>query len=187
MGELSARFAELMARLAKNDAELYRAIGDQNATVRQLVDDLAPVDSRPDGIPAVATPSAASLSPVGLPSPSLATVGLLPLEACDLKALKARFGRAAEAQAWLESQLGPAPKKPTWAVIAQTCRDGVWPASSRSRAATTPGGLTASELEDRLQALEQRLLRHLESRLDRMEALVCRLVVAMESLERPSP
>ncbi|MBM5816393.1 MAG: hypothetical protein FJ083_07345 [Cyanobacteria bacterium K_Offshore_surface_m2_239] len=181
-----------MARLAKSDAELYRAIGDQNATVRELVDDLAPVNCGSDGIPAVATssattPSAASLAPVGLPSPSLAPVGLLPREACDLKALKARFGRAAEAQAWLESQLGPAPKKPTWAVIAQTCRDGVWPASARSRAATRPGGLTARELEDRLQALEQRLLRHLESRLDRMEALVCRLVVAMESPERPSP
>jgi hypothetical protein len=180
MGELSARFAELMARLAKSDAELYRAIGDQNATVRRLIDDLAPVDPRPDE-----SPGAANLPPVGLPSASLATIGRLPPEACDLKALKARFGRAADAQAWVESQLGPAPKKPTWAVIAQACRDGAWPAPSRSRAATAKG-LTAIELEDRLQALEQRLSRHLESRLDRMEVLLCRMVVAMESLERSS-
>lgn len=140
MGELSDRFAELMARLSKSDADLFRAIGAQNASVRQLVDDHAP--------------AAAALPPAGL----------LPPEACDLKALKARFGKLPEAQAWLEERIGPAPKKPTWAVIVQTCRTGAWPVSATGRA-SAPKSLTSTELEERLTALERRL----EQRFDRLE------------------
>jgi len=44
MGELSDRFADLMARMAKSDADLFRTIGEQNASVRQMVDDLAPTE-----------------------------------------------------------------------------------------------------------------------------------------------
>ena len=40
MAELSERFAELMARLSKSDAELFRTLGEQNASVRQMVEDL---------------------------------------------------------------------------------------------------------------------------------------------------
>ena len=65
MGELSDRFAELMARLAKSDAELFRTVGAQNANIRQLVDDLAPAPT---------------------PAALLASAGLLPPEACELKA-----------------------------------------------------------------------------------------------------
>ena len=44
MGGLSDRFAELMARMANSDADLYRTFGEQNTSVRQLVDDLVPRD-----------------------------------------------------------------------------------------------------------------------------------------------
>ena len=40
MAELSDRFAALMARMARSDAEMFRTIGEQNASVRQLVDEL---------------------------------------------------------------------------------------------------------------------------------------------------
>lgn len=167
MGELSDRFAELMARLAKSDADLFRTIGAQNASVRQLVDNLAPAE----------TPSpAAVLSPAAAPSPvALAPAALLPPEACDLKALRARFGKLAEAQAWLEDQIGPAPKKPTWAVIAQTCRSGAWPVSV-SRRVAVPKSLTSAELEERLASLEQRL----EHRFNRLEGLLTLLAKALE-------
>lgn len=153
MGELSDRFAELMARLAKSDADLFRTIGAQNASVRQLADDLAPA------------PAAAALTPAGL----------LPPDACDLKALKARFGKLPEAQAWLEERIGPAPKKPTWAVIVQTCRTGAWPVSATGRA-SAPKSLTSVELEERLTALERRL----EQRFDRLEGLLSLLATALE-------
>lgn len=153
MGELSDRFAELMARLAKSDADLFRTIGAQNASVRQLADDLAPAQA------------AAALTPAGL----------LPPDACDLKALKARFGKLPEAQAWLEERIGPAPKKPTWAVIVQTCRTGAWPVSATGRA-SAPKSLTTVELEERLTALERRL----EQRFDRLEGLLSLLAAALE-------
>lgn len=153
MGELSDRFATLMARMAKSDAELFRTIGEQNASVRQMVDELATSE------PAAAPTSAADALPAA---------ALLPPEQCELKALKARFGKLPEAQSWLESQIGKAPKKPTWAVVEQTCRLGAWPvASSRSK---TPAAkaLTAPQLEEQLSQLEQRL----EQRLQTMEAML---------------
>lgn len=160
MGELSERFAELMARLARSDAELFRAIGAQNAHVRQLVDDLAPA----------APESPAALAPAA---------GLLPADACELKALKVRFGKLAEAQAWLEARIGPAPKKPTWAVIAQTCRGGAWPTPAR-RAAVAPKVLSPVELEERLTALEQRLRQHQDERFNRLEGLLTELITVLE-------
>lgn len=186
MGELSDRFAALMARLAKTDADLYRAIGAQNASVRLLVDDLAAVvPESADSAEAARLPATATLSAIADPSlASLAPAGLLPPEACELKALKARFGRLAEAQSWLESQLGPAPKKPTWAVIVDTCRGGAWPAPAR-RSAAAAKGLSAAELDARLSDLEQRLQQHLEERFQRLEALLSRVVSALEPLERP--
>ncbi|MFN9659005.1 MAG: hypothetical protein ACK6BC_01275 [Cyanobacteriota bacterium] len=165
MGELSDRFGELMARLAKGDADIYRTIGAQNARVRQLVDEHAP--AAPEAPLPPASPRAAAALP---------PAGLLPPDACELKALKARFGKLAEAQAWLEEQIGQAPKKPTWDVIVQTCRAGAWPVSA-SRGATVSKGLTALELEQRLSALEQRL----EQRFNRLEGLLTVLVAALEA------
>jgi hypothetical protein len=213
MGELSDRFAAVMARLAQTDADLYRAIGAQNASMRLLVDDLAAAvpesaesgaaasSPAPTTLPAIAGPSLsgpslAALPPVvlrsGAPQPAalrlqpaalqpgaLQPAALLPPEACELKALKARFGKLAEAQSWLESQLGPAPKKPTWAVIADTCRGGAWPPSAR-RAAAAAKGLTAADLDARLSALEQRLRQHAEQRFQRLEAMLSRVVSALE-------
>jgi hypothetical protein len=169
MGELSDRFAQLMARLAKSDADLFRAIGAQNASIRHLVDDFAPATT--PAMTAAMTPAAV-----------LAPAGLLPPEACELKALKTRFGKLADAQAWLEERIGPAPKKPTWAVIAQTCRGGAWPESANRRAAA-PKPLTALDLEERLTALEQRLERQLEQRFSRLEALLAVLATTLDGGE----
>ena len=161
MGELSDRFAELMARMAKSDAELFRTIGEQNASVRQIANDLVAVPEA--GVKADAT--AACLAPAGL----------LPAEQCDQKALKARFGKVAEAQAWVESQIGKAPKKPTWLVIEQTCRSGSWPlVAGRTTAASK--GISSEQLDERLTALETKLTQ----RFDRLEALLLLLAEAKQ-------
>ena len=157
MGELSDRFAELMARMAKSDADLYRTIGDQNASVRQMVDDLVPPDET----------TSASTKAV------LAASALLPAEECALPALKKRFGKVAEAQAWIEEQIGKAPKKPTWAVIEATCQSGSWPVKAVS-SKTRPKAITEEVLRAQLQSLEQRL----EQRLDRLEAMLSLLAQA---------
>ena len=157
MGELSDRFAELMARMAKSDADLYRTIGEQNASVRQMVDDLVPPDD------ATTAPAKAAL----------ATSSLLPAEECALPALKKRFGKVAEAQAWIEEQIGKAPKKPTWAVIEATCQSGSWPVKAVS-SKTRPKAITEEVLRAQLQSLEQRL----EQRLDRLEAMLSLLAQA---------
>lgn len=177
MGELSDRFADLMARLAKSDAELFRALGEQNATVRRLVDDLAPVDAR-------STDALPSSPPSSAPA-SLANAGLLSPEACELPALKARFGKVATARAWLERQIGPAPKTPTWAVIAQTCRTGAWPVSPGRRVAPS-NALSSRDLDERLLGLEQRMGRLLDQRFNRLEHLLAGLVATLETLP-PSP
>jgi hypothetical protein len=161
MGELSDRFAELMARMAKSDAELFRTIGEQNASVRQIANDLVAVPEA--GVKADAT--AACLAPAGL----------LPAEQCDQKALKARFGKVAEAQAWVESQIGKAPKKPTWLVIEQTCRCGAWPlVAGRTTAASK--GISSEQLDERLTALETKLTQ----RFDRLEAMLLLLAEAKQ-------
>ena len=126
MAELSERFAELMARLAKSDAELFRTLGEQNASVRQLVDDLT-----------VAAAPTADGSTESSQAPALAAQTLLPPAECTLAALKTRFRRIADAQAWAEERLGPAPKKPTWAVLEHTFRSGVWPVAASKRSASS--------------------------------------------------
>ena len=42
MGDLSDRFGALMARMAKGDAELFRTVAEQNAAIRELVEEGAP-------------------------------------------------------------------------------------------------------------------------------------------------
>lgn len=162
MGELSDRFADLMARMAKTDAELFRTLGQQNANVRQIVDELTVA---PDGLRA----QTAAI-------PGLAPAALLPAEECEAKALKARFRTIPTAQTWLEERLGPAPKKPTWAIIEQTFRTGAWPASATPAKRSVAPALTANALEERLGALEQRL----DQRLLQMEhwlALIAEAVI----------
>ena len=159
MGELSDRFAELMARMAKSDAELYRTIGEQNASVRQMVDDLVPPDD------ATAAPANAAL----------AASALLPAEECSLPALKKRFGKVAEAQAWIETQIGEAPKKPTWAVIEATCRSGAWPVKAAASPKSRSKGLSETRFEQGLKALEDRL----DQRLQRIEWMLALLAKAL--------
>lgn len=165
MGELSDRFADLMARMAKSDADLFRTIGEQNASVRQMVDDLAPTEE------AIATHSA---------NAALAPAALLPPEDCTQKALKTRFGKVADAQSWIESQIGKAPKKATWLVIEQTCRSGSWPAAAKREAASAKG-LSPEQLEERLSALEA----NLSQRFDRLERLLLLLAEAKQPSGRP--
>ena len=163
MAELSERFAELMARLSKSDAELFRTLGEQNASVRQMVEDL--------------TGPAAAAAGMNQPlTPALAPQALLAQEACSLPALKARFRRVAAAQSWAEERLGPAPKKPTWAELEQTFRTGAWPVKAGNRGASG-AGLQAAQLEQRLlqrmDLMEQRCLQRIES----LEQLIRSLLV----------
>ena len=164
MGELSDRFAELMARMAKSDAELFRTIGEQNASVRQMVDDLAPM---PEAMPAEGS------------TPTLAAGSLLPTEQCSQQSLKLRFSKIVEAQAWIESQIGPGPKKlSTWAAVEKTIRKGAWTAPATKAAAATKG-IRPEQLEERLATLEAKL----SKRFDRLESL---LLLLAESSERQS-
>lgn len=163
MAELSERFAELMARLSKSDAELFRTLGEQNASVRQMVEDLTGPAAAAAGTDAPAT---AALAPQALLAP----------EACSLPALKARFRRVADAQAWAEERLGPAPKKPTWAELEQTFCTGAWPVKTSKRGASGVG-LQAAQLEQRLlqrmDLMEQRCLHRIED----LEQLIRSLLV----------
>ena len=163
MAELSERFAELMARLSKSDAELFRTLGEQNASVRQMVEDL--------------TGPAAAAAGINQPlTPALAPQALIAPEACSLPALKVRFRRVADAQAWAEDRLGPAPKKPTWAELEQTFRTGAWPVKADKRGASG-AGLQAAQLEQRLlqrmDLMEQRCLQRIEG----LEQLIRSLLV----------
>jgi hypothetical protein len=163
MAELSERFAELMARLSKSDAELFRTLGEQNASVRQMVEDLT-------------GPAAAAAGMNQPPTPALAPQALLAPEVCSLPALKARFRRVADAQAWAEERLGPAPRKPTWAELEQTFRTGSWPVKTGKRGASG-AGLQAAQLEQRLlqrmDLMEQRCFQRIEG----LEQLIRSLLV----------
>jgi hypothetical protein len=155
MGELSDRFAELMARMAKTDAELFRTISEQNTSIRQMVDDLVPANEDHGG---------------GGRTAALTPAALLPPEQCGQKALRVRFGRVIEAQNWVESQIGKAPKKATWLVIEQTCRTGAWPAAG-AKASAASKEITTEQLDQRLRALETALT-HRFDRLEQMLLLI---------------
>ncbi|MCP9826980.1 hypothetical protein KBZ19_00550 [Synechococcus sp. L2F] len=152
MGELSDRFGELMARMAKGDAELFRTVGEQNAAIRQLVEEVAPAE--------LATElGTAALN--GAPHP------LLPRDQCTQAALKTRFRTAAAAHAYLESALGPAPtKKKNWDHLSTVFESGAWPApaSALARSGAARGGVG----EEALEQLEKRLM----LRIDQLEERV---------------
>jgi hypothetical protein len=156
MGELSERFGELMARMAKGDAELFRTVGEQNAAIRELVDQVTPPE--PSG-----AREAAALNPASQP--------LLPQQQCHPKALKSRFGSAAAAHAHLETILGPAPtKKKTWEYLCCVFESGAWPAPPRAlaRSAAGPNGASAEALAQ----LEARLLQRIDQLENRMIAVL---------------
>jgi hypothetical protein len=152
MGELSDRFGELMARMAKGDAELFRTVGEQNAAIRQLVEEVTPE-----------VPSGAKEAPALNAGPQ----SLLPKDQCASTALKARFGSAAAAHVYLEAALGPAPtKKKTWDYLSTVFENGAWP--TRARALARSGPQPGSVNEEALAQLEARLLR----RIDQLEERV---------------
>ena len=152
MGELSDRFGELMARMAKSDAELFRTVGEQNAAIRQMVEEVTP--EGPSGV--LEAPAL-----TGGPHP------LLPKDQCTPTALKARFGSAAAAHVYLEAALGPAPtKKKTWDYLSNVFESGAWP--TRARALTRSGPDLSAVNEEALAQLETRLLR----RIDQLEERV---------------
>lgn len=166
MGELSDRFADLMARMAKSDADLFRTVGQQNAHLREMVDELVPISEE-----TLTADNSAALMPSGL----------LAADECDQKSLKARFGKVAEAQSWIESQIGKAPKKPTWLMIEQTCRTGAWPVTTK-KAPTASKVLTPQQLDDRLKALEDRLTQ----RFERLEQILMLMVESRAMPDRAS-
>ena len=160
MGDLSNRFGALMARMAKGDAELFRTVGEQNAAIRELVEEVAP------GLPAE-TKTAAALQ--AAPQP------LLPPEQCHPKALKARFGSAAAAYTHLETILGPAPsKKKTWDFLCSVFASGSWPAAAQTlaRPAAGRGGRADARGEEALAQLETRLLQRIDQLEDRLIAVL---------------
>lgn len=160
MGELSDRFGELMARMAKGDADLFRTVGQQNAAIRQLVEEVAPVESQ-GALKAMALG--------GVPQP------LLPADQCHPAALKARFRTAAAAHAHLEATLGPAPtKKKTWDHLSTVFESGAWPAPSR--ALSRSGGGRGGVSEEALAQSEARLLRRIDQLEERMISLLERLL-----------
>lgn len=166
MGDLSDRFAALMARMAKGDAELFRTVGEQNAAIRELVEELAPA------LPAE-TNTAAALQ--AAPQP------LLPPEQCHPKALKARFGTAAAAHAHLETILGPAPtKKKTWDYLSSVFENGTWPAPARTLAttATGRGGGTGAGGQEALAQLEARLVQRIDQLEDRLIGVLEKMLQA---------
>ena len=158
MSDLSKRFEALMARMARTDAQLFRTIGEQNAALYRIAEDM-----EPDATP----PALTDLG--GRPSVAvLAAASLLPKEECSLKQLKKRFRIVPQARAFLEEKLGAPPKgigRFTWALVEQTVTTGQWPTGKKPSGSPTGksggGGMAAMEqrLQERLERLEQRLER----------------------------
>lgn len=158
---LSTRaLCQLMARLAKSDTGLFRTLGEQNASVRQMVDDLT-----------VPTAAGAGGSADQSQPATLQPQSLLPPQDCALPAPKARFRLVVEAQAWAEERLGPAPRKPTWAVVEQAFRTGAWPMQPSKRSSSSAARHEAQPEEHLLQRMD-RLEQQLIERLDALEPLI---------------
>lgn len=166
MSDLSQRFAELMARIARSDADLFRAVVEQNSAVRRMVEEVLPQES---------AASKQALAEGGNPA-ALAPSSLLPREECSLPHLKARFRTLAPARAFLEEGLGPPPagvSKVSWALVLQAVETGQWPVS-KSKGST--GKVSGGEA---LEAMERRMALHLErmeQRLERMELVLLQLL-----------
>jgi hypothetical protein len=183
MADLSRRFAELMARMARTDADLFRTLGEQNAAVRQMVDDVLPGEG---GDPVPSQPgqsSATTLASQTAGTPALTPSPLLPIEECSLARLKARFRTLPPARAFLEEKLGPPPAgsgRISWALVEKAFSSGSWPAGKVSSAGRAGGSAAA------LAATERRLgerFDRMERRLDQIELL---LLQVLEARHRPT-
>ena len=179
MNDLSKRFEALMARMARTDAQLFRTIGEQNAALHRIAEDM-----EPDATPPALTDQG------GRPSVAvLAAASLLPKEECSRKQLQKRFRIVPQARAFLEEKLGAPPKgigRFTWALVEQTVTTGQWPAGKKPSGSPTGksggGGMAAME-----QRLQERLER-LEQRLERLELLLLQVLEhQLGSATKPPP
>ena len=179
MSDLSKRFEALMARMARTDAQLFRTIGEQNAALHRIAEDM-----EPDATPPASTDQG------GRPSVAvLAAASLLPKEECSLKQLKKRFRTLPPARDFLEEHLGAPPKGTkritTWALVEQTVTTGQWPAGQPSgpHGGKSGGGHMAA-MEQRLQTRLERL----EQRLERLELLLVQMLEhQLGSATKPPP
>ena len=179
MSDLSKRFEELMARMARTDAQLFRTIGEQNAALRRVAEDMEPE----------ATPAALTDQEDKPSVAVLAAASLLPREECGLKQLKKRFRTVALARAFLEERLGAPPKgmgRFTWALVEQIVTTGHWPAGKSSGSRDGRSGSSGA-----MAAMEQRLQRRLEcmeQRLERLELLLLQVLEQQQlTAAAPSP
>jgi hypothetical protein len=130
-------------------------VGEQNAAIRQLVEEVAPEVS-----------SGAKEAPALKGGP----LSLLPKDQCTPTALKARFGSAAAAHVYLEAALGPAPtKRKTWDYLSTVFVSGTWATKARTLARSGPE--LGSVNEEALGQLEARLLRRIDQLDERMSEL----------------
>jgi hypothetical protein len=162
MADLSRRFADLMARMARSDADLFRTLGEQNAAVRRMVEEVSPSD----GAESASSDGASALAPASL----------LPIEECSLARLKARFHTLPPARSFLEARLGPPPAgigRITWAVVETVFRSGRWPAGKVSGSHRSGG--TAAALAGVERRLGERFDR-MEVRLDQIELLLLQVL-----------
>lgn len=165
MSDLSKRFEALMARMARTDAQLFRTIGEQNAALHRIAEDM-----EPDATPPALTDQG------GRPSVAvLAAASLLPKEECSLKQLKKRFRIVPQARAFLEKKLGAPPKgigRFTWALVEQTVTTGHWPVGKTSISHGRSRGEDLAAMEQRLQTQLERM----EQRLERLELLLVQVL-----------
>ncbi|MXW12106.1 MAG: hypothetical protein F4Z73_04395 [Synechococcus sp. SB0668_bin_13] len=177
MSDLSKRFEALMARMARTDAQLFRTIGEQNAALHQIAEDM-----QPD-----ATPPAALTGQGDNPSmAALAAASLLPKEECSQRRLKKRFRTLPPAQAFLEERLGAPPTgigRFTWALVEQTVTTGQWPAGKPPGSHGVRSGRAMGAMEQRLQTRLERM----EQRLERLELLLLQVLEQQSGAVAPPP
>ena len=160
MTELSEKFGQLMARMAKTDADLFRTIGDHNKAVTEQVLNLTTEDEPVSSV-------------LNLPPQAL-----LPLEERNRDALKERFGSCDAVFQWIEEQIGPPPKqRKSWAVAVAAITEGQWAAKPVHQRSTTTSTNT--------QVL--RSLDHIHQRLDGIESVLSVLVGLMEETHKHRP
>ena len=161
MTELSEKFGNLMARMAKSDADLFRTIGDHNKAVTEQVLNLTTEEDEPVSSVLVLPPKP-----------------LLPLEERNRAALKERFGSCDAVLQWIEEQIGPPPKqRKSWAVAVRAITEGQW----ASRPVPKRSTLTSSNTQV-MRSLE--LVHH---RLDGIESMLSVLVELMEESRKHRP
>ena len=162
MAELSEKFGQLMARMAKTDADLFRTIGDHNKAVTEQVLNLTTEDEPDSSFPA------------------LQPQALLPPEERDKAALEKRFNTCAGVYEWLEEQLGPPPKhRKTWNAAVTAITEGQWPTKPVPTRSTTTSSSANIQILKSLESLHQRM--------DSIESVLSALVGLMEDSQRHLP